>query len=726
MGAGALVMPRPARLLVGACIAAGALSILGSIFFLPYGLGGSSWVGVVAGGGLLAVATLLLQVRSPALHWRGKTMSVHLDEGLLLVGFVVLPPGVVVLCASAGCVAAQLFLRKHPVKMAFNASVQAAATGLAALAYVGLLATHVPAFGASLAVPLVVTGASFTLVAMLMVVLDGQPPRRAFTSALLASIVLASLTGITFGILALGLYAAHPLAVALLIPLGWLLHRAVTSEYRHQNELSTRRALQRAHERLVAGPDEDGVVHAGLDACHEALDLLACEVELARPGESPRRWGRVSRQPAGPTRVVRAPLHDGTGAPVGELRATVQWNGDARLAEDQQIVGLVGASLSMALTTAAALRSLHDARQGLSDVLDAAQEPIAAWDHDGRLVHQNEAARALFGAAPLAEASAVFEDASAGAFRQAMDAPPQERAEIEAWTREGRAFEMRKAPIRLPGDRVGTLLVGRDVTERRRLEREAQAHQDALARNERLAALGILATGVAHEVNSPLMAIQGHLEMTMMDLDDLAAGRDDPIVAQCREQLQKAVASAERIGRITRGLGALGGPERKTPAAGCDLSDAARRMEDEGEISIPDGVIVERRYCADPLPVRAAPADLKQIALQLTRNAVESVAAHGSGRVLVETAHRDGWTELRVEDDGPGVPPHDAPKLFTPFHTTKLEGTGLGLPIALALARSAGGDITHEPRPGGGARFVARFPPHPEASRARSLLNPPG
>lgn len=713
MGPGTLLssMPWRARALVLGVLLMGVAATAAAIPHVPRD---ADLRVLLAGAALVVVATFFLQVHSPAITWRGQSMSVYLDEGVFLVGFVALPPAVVVVAGVVSSAVTQAFLRKHPVKAGFNVAAQGLVIGASALAFVGLGALGMSPLLAAAAVPLVMSCLSLSLIAILLCMLRGESPTRAFRPALFGSIALSAVAGAASGYLALGLFAAHPLAPALLVPLGLLLHKAVTLEYRHRKELATRRALQHAHGRLLSGAGEDGIVEAGLFACEEALDLVSAEVRVGA-----KTWTRQLRVPAGPTRVVSAPLVDERGAPMGELRTTVSWNGDRRIRESQGAVSLVAGSLSMALATAAALRSTREARQGLRDVLDAAREPIVAWDPEGRTVHANEAAKLLFGDAGPEGVAALLEPDSAEAFRLALAGPPGDTAEVEAWTQGGRALEMRKGPITLPGDRVGTLLVARDVTERRRLEREAALHREAMARTERLASLGILASGVAHEVNSPLMYIQGNLELTILDLEEMEPTFQDPRVAQARQQLATALSGVDRIHRITRGLGILGRPERARPPQGCDVGEAVAEGVEEARAVLPEGAWVQR-ISPEPLVVHAHAADLRQIAYHLARNARE--AAGPEGRVMVATMRVGDEVELRVEDDGPGVAPEDAPKLFTPFFTTKPDGTGLGLPIALALARAAGGDVTHEPRPGGGALFRARFPLRPTQARPREAL----
>lgn len=713
MGPGTLLssMPSRARLLILCTLLAGGASAAIAVAHLPRGAD----LGVLGGAALLVVAAVFLQVQSPALTWRGKSMSVYLDEGPFLVAFVTLPPPVVVAAGVAASVLTQSYLRKHPVKAAFNVAAQGVVIGASALAFTGLRGLGAPTLGAVLVVPVIMSGLGLVLVGSLLALLAREPPSRALRRPeILVSFALSAVGGGASGLLVVGLHAVHPLAPALLLPIVLLVHKGITLEYRHRKELATRRALQQAHRRLMAGPDEDGIVAAGFAACEEALDLVAAEVRVGA-----RAWSRENRRPAGPTRVVHAPLLDEAGAPMGELRAVVSWNGERRIRESQQAVALVAGSLSMALATAAALRSAREARQGLRDVLDAAREPIVAWDPEGRAVHANEAAKALFGDAGPEGVAALLEPDSAEAFRAALAGPPGGTAEVEAWTRSGRALEMRKGPITLPGDRVGTLLVARDVTERRRLEREAAAHREAIARSERLASLGTLAAGVAHEVNSPLMYIQGNLELTLLDLEEMEAEAQDERLAAGRKQLSAALGGVDRIQRITRGLGVLGRPDRSRPRQGADLGQAAARGIEEALRAGPGGACV-RELSPDPLLVDADPSDLRQVAYHLVRNARE--AAGPAGSVRVSTVRVGDLAELRVEDDGPGVPAEEVPRLFTPFFTTKPDGTGLGLPVALALARAAGGDVTHEPRPEGGALFRARFPLRVTQAASRELF----
>jgi signal transduction histidine kinase len=232
--------------------------------------------------------------------------------------------------------------------------------------------------------------------------------------------------------------------------------------------------------------------------------------------------------------------------------------------------------------------------------------------------------------------------------------------------------------------------------QRGRLER-AREHQD------RLAMLGRLAAGVAHELSNPLAYVSSNLGYLA---DRLRSGQFDPgdlreVVEETRDGVRRMIGLVEDLrsaGRRGRGDDCL-----------VDLDALARRAA--VLVGAQFKHRVEFRVEAGNAPlVQAEGERLLQILLNLLINAGQAMDRRGTA--VVRTGVDGPFALVEVEDDGPGVPEELAARIFEPFFTTKAEteGTGLGLSISLQIARSYGGDITVARAPGGGARFTLRLP----------------
>jgi two-component system NtrC family sensor kinase len=229
-------------------------------------------------------------------------------------------------------------------------------------------------------------------------------------------------------------------------------------------------------------------------------------------------------------------------------------------------------------------------------------------------------------------------------------------------------------------------------------------HQDQLVRSEKLAGIGRLAAGVAHEINNPLGVILGYAKL-------LRKRAEGPLA----EDLRVVEEEALRAKDIVSGLLDLSRP-LPAPSEQVDL----RMLADEvvsrlGEAKLLQGVTVSVEGDA------RAPAHaekLRQVLVNLVRNAAE--AAGPGGRVAIRIGGRGTSAELSVEDSGPGMPEEVRARLFEPFFTTKPRGTGLGLAVSRAIARAHGGELALSAPDGHGARFALTLPagPTPVAARA--------
>jgi signal transduction histidine kinase len=219
-------------------------------------------------------------------------------------------------------------------------------------------------------------------------------------------------------------------------------------------------------------------------------------------------------------------------------------------------------------------------------------------------------------------------------------------------------------------------------------------HQEKLVSSEKLAGIGRLAAGVAHEINNPLAVILGYAKI----LRRRAEGSLAEDLAVIEEETLRAKEIVEGLLDLSRPLSA--DAERVDLRALCD--DVVSRLR---EARLLEGVQVGVDGAA------AAPGSrekLRQVVLNLVKNAAE--AAGRGGRVDIRVAARDGQAEVSVADDGPGIAPEVKSRLFEPFLTTKPRGTGLGLAVSRAIARAHGGELVAGDAPERGARFALRIP----------------
>ncbi len=231
--------------------------------------------------------------------------------------------------------------------------------------------------------------------------------------------------------------------------------------------------------------------------------------------------------------------------------------------------------------------------------------------------------------------------------------------------------------------------------------RASVALQDELVRAERLAGIGTLAAGVAHEVNSPLLGVIGLAEALIDE-------RDPDVV---REHARDILAYGGRIRDIVRGLTAYARDDDEAVVldAAAETHEAVRLVR---RVVRCEGVTV-RCVLASGARVRARPGDIQQVALNLVRNAVEAAQGTGvAGEIRVFLEHGAGQVRLRVEDDGPGLDEAARRQVFDPFYTTKPagKGTGLGLHVCYRIALRMGGALSVVDGTGRGAAFELRVP----------------
>jgi PAS domain S-box-containing protein len=247
------------------------------------------------------------------------------------------------------------------------------------------------------------------------------------------------------------------------------------------------------------------------------------------------------------------------------------------------------------------------------------------------------------------------------------------------------------------GNIEGVVISGRDITEVKRLEEQ-------LIQAEKLAAMGQMLAGVAHELNNPLTAILGASEL----LRD-RAGIDD----NTRRQLDMTHRQARRAARIVQNLLEFSRPASPQKKA-LDLNAVVDRTLQLHEHSLRRNQVQVEFHPSAGLPPTIGDANqLIQVFLNLVSNAEQAIrAARPSGRITIRLGKLASRIFATVQDDGAGIPQDVLPRIFDPFFTTKRPGggTGLGLSICMSIVREHGGDIEVESLPGGGASFTVYLP----------------
>jgi signal transduction histidine kinase/CHASE1-domain containing sensor protein/ActR/RegA family two-component response regulator len=250
---------------------------------------------------------------------------------------------------------------------------------------------------------------------------------------------------------------------------------------------------------------------------------------------------------------------------------------------------------------------------------------------------------------------------------------------------------------------------------------EVHALQERLLAATRLASVGTLAAGVAHEINNPLSWLHANLSLGLEVLDGEAAARPERL-AELRLLLGEALEGTGRIAAVVKAMRSLGRPEEAEEARPVDvraeLLHAVQMVRNQVQqraalvLEIPEGLP----------PVRARTSELGRVFLNLLLNASQAVgdARPRPHQIDLRARAEGGEVVVEVSDDGPGIPAAVRERIFEPFFTTKPvgQGTGLGLPIARSIVAAAGGTIEVESTEGRGATFRVRLPAAPTATPA--------
>jgi len=442
-----------------------------------------------------------------------------------------------------------------------------------------------------------------------------------------------------------------------------------------------------SQERIVSwGPAAAEVFGWALDeALGRRIDLLVPEDKQAEERAIAEQVAREGRFPR--TETVRR-ARDGRLVPVALSAVALRDEAGA----------LIGRSCAFE-----DLSALHQLRarlaaqeQLLAHVTREAADAILGVGGDGCVTGFNRAAEGLLGARasealgrPLAD---VAGDGDAPALLARVEREKVVRGVRTTWRRApGDAVPVEVSAALLAGG--GVALVARDLSGQLEIERR-------MMRSEKLAVVGSLAAGLAHEIGTPLNVISATAEYLMLD------GAPD----QRERRLREIVGETDRISRLVRELltFARGRGAERAPV---DVRTAVERVLSLLAIPAEKKRVRVEVDLPDSLPRALADADgLHQVLVNLLVNAVNAVAEGGRVGVCARAGEGGGQVALEVHDDGPGVPQALRERIFDPFFTTRPDGTGLGLAVCARIVAAHGGDIHVGTGPLGGACFTVQLP----------------
>lgn len=345
---------------------------------------------------------------------------------------------------------------------------------------------------------------------------------------------------------------------------------------------------------------------------------------------------------------------------------------------------------------------LQQARDYLQAVFDTVGVGISIVDNDLRIIKCNERQKEL-----LVKDTDNVEGRHCYEVYCGIDSPPLICPAIETIernrevflkevTKKGRIFQINTSPLRdKNGNITGVVEVSVDITDKKKTE-------DALHQAEKLAAVGRLAAGIAHELNNPLGNIVGYAKLLLKtgNLGDYE-----------REKLSVIIEQAEKGSEIIRGLLEFS-RERPLELKNISLNNSIERVLSTMAYMIePAGIKVYKHLDKIP-PVEADESQIEQVLHNIILNAIQAIDGRENGIIEIRTSASDSTVQISISDNGPGIPKEHLSLIFDPFFTTKPpgKGTGLGLSISLEIIKKHGGSIWAESEPGKGATFHIILP----------------
>jgi two-component system, NtrC family, sensor kinase len=419
------------------------------------------------------------------------------------------------------------------------------------------------------------------------------------------------------------------------------------------------------------------------------------------------------------------------GGTIAVLALGQRGQGEPLSSEDMGLLSAVGSHVATALENgrlyrqlqlkAGELQRLQEFNENIVESLD---NGLVVEDLDGRIVRWNRALARIYGPAASEARGHKLEEVFDGPFVEALRAAQRDSPDGASLYRVPMAGRAAKAgerlrvniatvPLRAPSGQprmVGNIIIIEDVTERVHLEEQLQI-------SDKMASVGLLAAGVAHEVNTPLTGISSFTQMLLSTADP-----DDP-KTRMLEKIEQQTFRAAKIVNGLLNLSRSGGASSEDNAPvdlNAVISDVLSLLEPQLMVS---KVKVRRELYPSPTLVPGIEHKLQQVFLNLFLNARDAMPK--GGWLSVETRLDNGHVVAEVGDTGSGIPSEHLSRIYDPFFTTKMigKGTGLGLSITYGIVREHEGTLTCQSAVGQGTRFTVSLPASIAAARPGAARN---
>lgn len=350
-------------------------------------------------------------------------------------------------------------------------------------------------------------------------------------------------------------------------------------------------------------------------------------------------------------------------------------------------------------------RSVHE--RLVHSIIQNYSDAVIALDNDYKIFFWNKGAERIFGYTademlgktvdPIIPSELKEKGELQWLFEETLRKGYIENYETERIRKDGRRIIVNLSRSLIKdenGEVLGSIAIVKDVTQIKELEKQIQ-HSD------KLALIGQIAAGIAHEIGTPLNVISGNAEYIMMEM-----GENNPY----KEELETIISQAERIANLIKQLLEFARPRKPNYTkvnVNNELYHVVELLKHQFEKS---NIKLNLKFSEDIPSIYADCSQIHQVFLNIIVNAIQAI--NQNGVIEIETFAKDGYVNIKFRDNGVGILPEHIHKIFEPFFTTKEagKGTGLGLAVSKRIIDEHNGKIEVESTPGKGTVFTVKFP----------------